>query len=51
VIIEELQTANNHLRNMVETMFCELENYRYGNNFMRAIKSNVADLDPIFWAS
>merc|ERR1711892_1035821 len=31
VIIEELQTANNHLRGMVESMFSELESYKKEN--------------------
>jgi len=41
-IIEELQTANNHLRAMVETMFLDLETYRKEN---AELKSRVADLE------
>merc|ERR1719341_588747 len=42
VIIEELQTANNHLRGMVETMFSELETYRKEN---ADLKARIADLE------
>ena len=31
IIIEELSTANNHLRGMVEAMFAELETYKKEN--------------------
>ena len=41
-IIEELQTANNHLRSMVETMFGELETFRKENSDLRA---KVRDLE------
>ena len=41
-IIEELQTANNHLRSMVETMFSELETFRKENAELRA---RVRDLE------
>ena len=36
IIIEELQTANNHLRRMVESMFSELEAYKKENSELRA---------------
>ena len=36
IIIEELQTANNHLRRMVESMFAELETYKKENSDLRA---------------
>ena len=36
IIIEELQTANNHLRRMVESMFSELETYKKENSELRA---------------
>merc|ERR1711874_492293 len=36
VIIEELQTANNHLRGMVEAMFGELETYERENSELRS---------------
>merc|ERR1711874_301598 len=36
VIIEELQTANNHLRGMVEAMFGELETYKRENADLRS---------------
>merc|ERR1711874_594449 len=36
VIIEELQTANNHLRGMVEAMFGELETYKRENYELRS---------------
>jgi len=42
IIIEELQTANNHLRRMVETMFAELETYKKENSELRA---RVRDLE------
>lgn len=42
IIIEELQTANNHLRKMVETMFSELETYKKENSELRA---RVRDLE------
>ena len=42
IIIEELQTANNHLRKMVETMFSELETYKKENLELRA---RVRDLE------
>ena len=42
IIIEELQTANNHLRRMVETMFAELETYKKENSDLRA---RVKDLE------
>ena len=42
IIIEELQTANNHLRRMVETMFSELETYKKENSDLRA---RVRDLE------
>ena len=42
IIIEELQTANNHLRSMVETMFSELETFRKENAELRA---RVRDLE------
>ena len=42
IIIEELQTANNHLRRMVETMFSELEAYKKENSELRA---RVRDLE------
>ena len=42
IIIEELQTANNHLRKMVETMFAELETYKKENSELRA---RVRDLE------
>merc|ERR1712241_111632 len=37
IIIEELQTANNHLRGMVEAMFSDLENYK--------LRARVKDLE------
>jgi len=42
IIIEELQTANNHLRGMVEAMFAELETYKRENADLRA---KVSDLE------
>ena len=42
IIIEELQTANNHLRKMVETMFAELETYKKENSELRV---RVRDLE------
>ena len=42
IIIEELQTANNHLRRMVESMFSELETYKKENSELRA---RVKDLE------
>ena len=42
MIIEELQTANKHLRDMVETMFLELEAYKKENN---DLKARIADLE------
>jgi len=42
IIIEELQTANNHLRGMVEAMFAELETYKRENAELRA---KVSDLE------
>merc|ERR1712051_261740 len=42
IIIEELQTANNHLRRMVESMFSELETYKKENS---ELKSRVKDLE------
>merc|ERR1719431_1288652 len=42
IIIEELQTANNHLRGMVEAMFAELETYKRENAELR---SRVSDLE------
>ena len=42
IIIEELQTANNHLRRMVESMFAELETYKKENSDLRA---RVKDLE------
>ena len=42
IIIEELQTANNHLRSMVDTMFSELETYKKENAELRA---RVRDLE------
>lgn len=42
IIIEELSTANNHLRGMVETMFAELETYKKENSELR---SRVSDLE------
>lgn len=42
MIIEELQTANKHLRGMVETMFLELEAYKKENN---DLKAKIADLE------
>ena len=42
IIIEELQTANNHLRSMVETMFYDLETFRKENVELRA---RVRDLE------
>jgi len=42
IIIEELQTANNHLRGMVEAMFAELETYKRENAELRA---KVCDLE------
>jgi len=42
MIIEELQTANKHLRGMVETMFLELETYKKENN---DLKSRIAELE------
>lgn len=42
IIIEELQTANNHLRGMVEAMFAELETYKRENGELRA---RVSDLE------
>jgi len=42
IIIEELQTANNHLRGMVEAMFSDLESYKKENNELRA---RVKDLE------
>merc|ERR1712055_1184688 len=42
IIIEELSTANNHLRGMVEAMFAELETYKKENGELRA---KVSDLE------
>ena len=42
IIIEELQTANNHLRKMVETMFAELETYKKENS---ELKARIRDLE------
>merc|ERR1712117_90662 len=42
IIIEELQTANNHLRGMVEAMFAELETYKKENGELRA---RISDLE------
>lgn len=42
IIIEELQTANDHLRGMVEAMFAELETYKRENHDLRA---RVSDLE------
>jgi len=42
IIIEELSTANNHLRSMVEAMFAELETYKRENSELR---SRVSDLE------
>jgi len=42
IIIEELSTANNHLRGMVEAMFAELETYKKENSELRA---RVSDLE------
>lgn len=42
VIIEELQTANGHLRGMVEAMFGELETYKRENCELRA---KISDLE------
>lgn len=42
MIIEELQTANKHLRGMVETMFLELETYKKENN---DLKARIAELE------
>jgi len=42
VIIEELQTANGHLRGMVEAMFGELETYKRENSELRA---KISDLE------
>jgi len=42
IIIEELSTANNHLRGMVEAMFAELETYKKENGELRA---RISDLE------
>ena len=42
IIIEELSTANNHLRGMVEAMFAELETYKRENGELR---SRISDLE------
>jgi len=42
IIIEELSTANNHLRGMVEAMFAELETYKRENGELRA---RISDLE------
>lgn len=42
IIIEELSTANNHLRGMVEAMFAELETYKRENS---ELKARVNDLE------
>merc|ERR1712126_66845 len=42
VIIEELSTANNHLRGMVEAMFAELETYKKEN---AELKSKLSELE------
>lgn len=42
IIIEELSTANNHLRGMVEAMFAELETYKKENS---ELKARVGDLE------
>ena len=42
IIIEELSTANNHLRGMVEAMFAELETYKKENS---ELKARVSDLE------
>merc|ERR1712029_148625 len=41
IIIEELSTANNHLRGMVEAMFAELETYKKENSELKAKLSEL----------